>query len=95
MSSTGLEGRVRILFFFSILLELILCLTRLDSGEPNLPGLNQNELTAAHLFLVEVITAEPCLAAVKHTILGLFGEVCIFLKEHEKLLILIFCINRE
>lgn len=80
---------------FSILLELILCLTWLDSGEPNLPGLNQNELTTAHLFLVEVITAKPFLAAVKHTILGSFlGRCAFFLKEHEKLLILIFCINR-
>lgn len=57
---------------FSVLLELILCLTRLDSGEPNPPGLSRNELTAAHLFLVEVITAEPFLAALRHTILGSF-----------------------
>lgn len=68
---------------FSLLLELIPCLTRLDSGEPNLPGSSKKELTAAHLFLVEVITAEPFLAAVKHTILGsFFGGVrrCIFFK---------------
>lgn len=92
MNGQRLEGRV---WIFSILLELILCLAWLDSGEPNLPGSSRNELTAAHLFLVEVITAEPFLAAAKHTILGssFWGGVH-FLKGHEKLLILIFCINR-
>lgn len=80
---------------FPIILELILCLTWLYSGEPNLPGLNQKQHTVEHLFLIEVITAKLFLAVVKHTILGrCLGSWAFFCKEHEKLLILILWVNR-